>query len=493
MKIFILSFLLSPLFVFTQINKELGFLIKKYDSLSSIGDPRMIDNFDEFLSLNNKLKKSILSKTSKSDLISFYKQEIPLSFRKLVINKFFVDKDTATVVQLFKATVGRKDIPAEIHNSPNFDPEIGFHIYNGELFELLTLDPKTYENRESALKDELLNFIFASKPLNENLLSNIQYAIPLKKEYYDAIKKLVREKNFPYLLQYIAKFKKQDDIEFIKSFGDKSFYAIQEFPDEKFIPFLEQYIDKFAGDKDFFLYQDYLRTVSEFCTPKAKLLVEKIFNSSNPRRSFLISPLSRSTYDSKNEVFVYQYCELYYPYIKNAWINDGVLDEYVFENYTKKILSKDELAKYLYDGFKKFKISEFSSHDFDNDEVELPNLSQTNIKFLKTLNNTMYQEIVNKYILELEFLQHLDFFITFLDDKQAILNAKDDIKQRIDREENSNYLIYAAKIFKKSDYSELFDYAVQKIKKMKPNVMQGDHDYSKEQIKLFENEFNLSL
>lgn len=493
MKIFILTFLLSPFFAFTQINKELEFEIKKYDSLSLIGDPRIIDNFDKFVLLRDKVEKSILSKTNKSDLISFYKQEIPLTFRKLIIQKLFEDNDTATVAQLFKATIGRKDILTESHTIRNFDPEIGSIIYNGELFENLTINPKTYESRESALKDELLNLIFASEPLNENLLSNIQYAIPLKKEYYDAIKKLVKEKNFPYLLKYIAKFKKQEDIEFIKSFGDKSFFAIQEFPDEKFIPFLEQFIEKFASDEDFFEYQNYLRTVAEFCSPKAKILVEKIFNSNNPRRSFLISTLSRSTYDSEKELFVDHYCELYYPYIKEAWINDGTLDNYVFENYTKKILNKDDLAKYLYDGFKKIKISEFSAHDIVNEEIELPNHSQANIKFLKTLNSTMYQEIVNKYILELQFLQHLDFFITFLDDRQAILNAKDAIKLRIDREENSNYLIYAAKTLKQLDYKELFEYAVKAIKKIKPKVMQGDHDYSKEQIKIFEKQFDLSL
>jgi len=493
MKIFILTFLLFPFFAFTQISKDLEFEIKKYDSLSSIGDPRIIDNFDEFVLLRDKVEKSILSKTNKSDLVRYYKQEIPLSFRKLIIQKFFAENDTATVVQLFKATVGRKDILTESHTIRNFDPEIGSIIYNGELFENLTINPKTYESRESALKDELINFIFAFEPLNENLLSNIQYAIPLKKEYYDAIKKMVKDKNFPYLLKYIAKFKKQNDIEFIKSFGDKSFFAIQEFPDEKFILFLEQFIEKFAGDDDFFVYQNYLRTVAEFCSPKAKILVEKIFNSSNPRRSFLISTLSRSTYDSKNELFVDNYCELYYPYIKEAWINDGILDNYVFENYTKKILNKDDLAKYLYDGFKKFKIGEFSARDINNEEVELPNLSQTNIKFLKTLNSTMYQEIVNKYILELEFLQHLDFFITFLDDRQAILNAKDAIKLRIDKEENSNYLIDAAKTLKQFDYKELFDYTVKAIKKMRPKVMQGDHDYSKEQIKIFEKQFDLSL
>ncbi len=493
MKIFILTFLLSPFFAFTQINKELEFEIKKYDSLSLIDDHAIIDNFDEFALLKDKVEKSIFSKTNKSDLISFYGQEIPLTFRKLIIQKLFADNDTATVVQLFKATIGRKDIIAQSHTIRSFDPEIGSIVYNGDLFERLTMDPKTYESRESALKDELLNFIFASEPLNENLLSNIEYAIPLKKEYYDAIKKLVKEKNFPYLLKYVAKFKKQEDIEFIKSFGDQSFYAIQEFPDEKFILFLEQFIEKFPVDDDFFMYQNYLRTVAEFCSPKAKLLVEKIFNSSNPRRSLLISPLSRSTYDSKNEVFVDHYCELYYPYIKEAWINDGVLDNYVFENYTKKILNKDDLAKYLYDGFKKIKINEFSARDIDNEEVELPNLSQTNIKFLKTLNSTMYQEIVNKYIFELDFLQHLDFFITFLNDRQAILNAKDAIKLRIDKEENSNYLIYVAKTFKQFDYKELFDYSVKALKKIKSKVMQGDHDYSKEQIKIFEKQFDLSL
>lgn len=493
MKIFILTFLLSPFFAFTQINKELEFEIKKYDSLSLIGDPRIIDNFDEFVLLRDKVEKSIFSKTNKSDLISFFRQEIPLTFRKLIIQKLFEENDTATVVQLFKATIGRKDIIAESHSIRNFDPEIGSIIYNGELFERLIMDPKTYEIRESALKDELLNFIFASEPLNENLLSNIQYAVPLKKEYYDAIKKLVKEKNFPYLLRYIAKFKKQEDVEFIKSFGDKSFFAIQEFPDEKFIPFLEQFIEKFAGDEDFFVYQTYLRTVAKFCSPNAKILVEKIFSSGNPSRSFLISALSRSTYDFKNEVFVDHYCELYYPYIKEAWVNDGVLDNYVFENYTKKILNKNDLASYLYNGFKKIKINEFSTRDIDNEEVELPNLYQANIKFLKTLNNPMYQEIVNKYILELDFLQHLDFFIKFLDDRQAILNAKDAIKLRIDKEENSNYLIYTAQTLKKNDYKELFDYTVEAIKRLKPKVMKGDHDYSKEQIKIFEKQFYLSL
>ncbi len=271
---------------FSQVSKNIENLIFEYNNLYEKTSAYSLINekdADEFVSKIEKLRFEISKNIKKEEIEDIYKGEYGY-YAKSLVNSILVErKDTLTMIKLFKETIHSKDKIFDIHKQVLQGKEMGEFLLSAELFENLTLKENSSKiDENSALKEKLLDYIFNSKPINIQLLQNIQFEIPITQRNYVQIKKLVKENGVSELLPVLAKFKKQEDIALIKNFGEKSILAIKYFPDDDFIPFLIDLSENQYNNPD------YLSTVSEFCSEKSLKLVEKIFEiqkSKNDKQS----------------------------------------------------------------------------------------------------------------------------------------------------------------------------------------------------------------
>ncbi|MCL9805563.1 hypothetical protein NAT51_08515 [Flavobacterium amniphilum] len=100
----------------------------------------------------------------------------------------------------------------------------------------------TEKQAEINLK-KFLEIVFQQTPLNEKKIEELTFLFPTEnEEYYDKIKEAMTESKSKHLLLPLSRFKRKEDIELIKSFGEDAFKAIAEFPDDQFLDMFLKYI-----------------------------------------------------------------------------------------------------------------------------------------------------------------------------------------------------------------------------------------------------------
>lgn len=90
-------------------------------------------------------------------------------------------------------------------------------------------------------KAKLFDILFSQNQINVKLVDELFLWIPNSEEYYLKIREAIIANRSKYLLQALAKFKKKQDVELIKSFGKDAFIAIRQFPDNEFLIMFEKY------------------------------------------------------------------------------------------------------------------------------------------------------------------------------------------------------------------------------------------------------------
>lgn len=485
MKIILILFLSISISAFGQVSKNVQRLADEYDNLlSNIPDPRMSDDFEREAEIikekEEKLSLEFENSASTKELFELYKSKKNTFFKTVVVKTLLKKTDTATLVKLFKETVYRKDsLNRNVHGFQNFDRDLGYFLQNKELFEKLTCDSKGYF-RDTPRTRDLLNFIIDSKPTNVQLLENVQYSIPITEEFYKKVRPIVEKERSYRLLPYIAKFKKKDDIELIKSFGDNALSAIREFPDNTFLPFLESLVGKRTDDM--FFPQNLNYAVKEYCSQDAIPLIKKMLADGFNMYDF------ENIINNKDSI-EHSVCPIYYPIFSERWISEGDINEYVFTNYTSKKMSQRELEDYIYKGFINNKIVDsFSS--FMDDKIS-PSLKLSILKRLKPNALEKYSEVVGKYIREIEFAELLDF-IELLDDNRAIEKNMKFVKERVMQESYIYSLVFIGEL-KKKNYSKIYEDSLSTFRKRKDEIDNEKNEGRRDLLKEFLQKYSIKL
>ena len=304
----ILSILLFNFFnCNSQISKELENFIKpfkeyktfnamgwKNDSISKLLDKNATENELVFLSLNGKN-----------------------TFTKGISIETLINRKSKKVFDIFDNLIDSKDTlvyATECLSSsaslPNF------------IFQSLTFNRNYSKEEIISNKEILVRKVLNKNPANIKLLESIHYWIPQTEEFYDPIRKIAVENKSSALLVSIAKYKKESDIELIKSFGIDALPAIEEFPNKEFREILENNI-KFD---DF----QYMFALAKSCTAETVQTVEKAIQ-------LKIEDLKKNDCGNSCLSTIYNQiemnnCELFYPLLEKLWLTNKIISYNTFEN-----------------------------------------------------------------------------------------------------------------------------------------------------------------
>jgi hypothetical protein len=128
----------------------------------------------------------------------------------------------------------------------------------------------------------------------------------------------------------LAKLKRNEDIEFIKSFKKKSFLAISEFPHDNFWEFLKEYRTECRN-------KFYLKAISKYCNKESLLLIKDIVDT--------LEQLKLESYERNPIKPVFKYiseskCAIFDTLLIKLWENNKMMSNDAFIYLSKKYESQ---------------------------------------------------------------------------------------------------------------------------------------------------------
>lgn len=457
----------------SQISKELENFIKpfegyktfnamgrKNDSISILLDKKATEDELVYLSLNGK--NTFIKGISIQTLINNKSKKVFDVYDNLIDSK-----DT-----LVYAT----ECLSSSASLPNF------------MFQSLIFNRNYSKDELISNKEILVRKILNKKPINIKLLESIHYWIPQTEEFYNPIRKIAIENKSSTLLVTIAKYKKESDVEIIKSFGADALPAIQEFPNEQFREILENNI-KFD---DF----QYMFALAKSCTPETVKTVEKVIQlkiedlKKNDCGNYCLSTIY-------NQIEM-NYCELFYPTLEKLWLTNKIISYNILENY-KKNHSKIETENFLYNGLMlKGEAEIIHKNLYDttnfikdmesgltwNEEAKLVHI----LRELKKYSTEKYLKALEKNIVEIDDLG-LPGFVEELKDKKSLNLIKNSFIEKMKTNQNAYGLLSIMDAIKFINNNETFEKGFEIIKERRNEFKDKWEDSLQEFLK----ENNLKL
>ncbi|MBW7674214.1 hypothetical protein [Chryseobacterium chendengshani] len=413
-----------------------------------------LEKYIFFYALNDepkKIEKKLLEISSNDEL--FYLSENGKNpYVKATSFKILAQKNDERLSEIFKNAINSTEelrYTTECLSSEQ--------LLSSYFFETIITESHFSIEKKEVLKKEMIESVFNSKQINTRLLEELKYQIPTDNDAYLKLRKQILESNSEELLIALAKYKNPNDIELIKSFGEKSFLAIEEFPDNSFLPFLDenvQYSSKFP----------FMFALSSFCNDEAKIIMQKAINrkkadlDNDKCGNTCLSVIYQQVYKNK--------CELYYPMLENLWVSDKIISFDILDNYEKNH-SKEETINFLMKGFEKDGEPEIIANNmydmsnlFDNvtndltynDDLRLIKL----LKRVKNLSEESYENAIRNSLKNVDDL-NTDSFIASLNENIIILKNKEILLEKMKTNESAYGLISIMDGIKILGDKDLFD------------------------------------
>ncbi len=413
-----------------------------------------LENYSTFYALDRKPEaiKTKLKQSSSNDELFYLVNNGKNPYVKSIAVDLLVSRNDNRIADVFKNSISSKD---EINYSTTCLSDNT--LLSTYIFETAVNNPNiSNENREK-LKEDLIQFILNSKPINVKLLEQIKYNIPENSENYNILRNQVVESRSPDLLISLAKYKNPNDIELIQSFGEDSFLAIEEFPDDRFLPFLNDNIQHST-------YFPFMFALSSYCNEEAKKIVDKVieFKKIENKKNDCGNNCLNIIYNQidKNK------CSIFQPSLEQLWLTDKIISFDVLNNFEKNN-SKEKTIEFLMKGFLQDGEPEIITSNVYDMENVMENLTDNMtydgdlrlIKLLekiKSLSIDSYYEAVGN---SLKFIDDLstESFILKLNDNATVLQHKDVLIEKLRTNESAYGLISIMDGIRRLNDKKLFE------------------------------------
>lgn len=409
---------------------------------------------------NDSISKLLAQKATENEL-EYLSLKGQNTFTKAISIKTLINRKSSKIIGIFENLIDSKDTMvygteslSTTESLPNF------------IFQSLVFNRNYSEEEINSNKEIMVRKILDKNPVNTTLLSSIAYWIPQDESFYEPIRKIVIEERSPALLVTIAKYKKEADIELIKSFGFEALPAIEEFPNEQFREILE-------NDIRFDDYR-YMFALAKSCTPETVKTVEKALQ-------LKIADLKNSECGNYclatiyNQVEMNQ-CELFYPALQQLWLSNKIISYNIIKNYAANH-SKKETENFLFKGFMlkgNPQIIHQNMYDDTNFVADLESGSRWNnevkivhvLKELRKYSNKKYLKALRNTIIEIKDLDLYDF-VRELKDSKSLEIVKNAFIEKMKTKNNAYGLLLTMDAIKLLDDGQLFDKGFEIIKQRK--------------------------
>jgi len=413
-----------------------------------------LEKYKSFYTLNDepeKIEKKLFENSSNDELFYLSKNG-KNPYVKAVSFKILAQKNDERLTEVFKNSINSTE--ELFYTTECLSSE---QLLSSYFFETIIRESNFSAEKKEVLKKDMIALIFDSKPNNTKLIEQLSYQIPTNNDAYSKLRQQVFESKSEDLLIALAKYKNPNDIELIKSFGEKSFLAIEEFPDKSFLPFLDdniQYSSKFP----------FMFAISSYCDEDAKNIVKKIIE--RKRTELINDKCGNGCLTTIYQQIYKNKCELYYPLLADLWISDKVISLDILDYYEKNH-SKEETINFLMQGFEKDGEPEIiannmydTSNLFDyvtsdltyNNDLRLIKL----LKRVKSLSEESYEKAIANSLKNIDDLS-TDTFISSLDENKIILKNKEVLLEKMRTNESAYGLITIMDGIKFLDDKELFN------------------------------------
>lgn len=476
MKRLILSILLFNFFnCNSQISKELESFIKPFEDYKT---------FNAMGWKNDSISK-LLDKKATEDELVFLSLNGKNTFTKGISIETLINRKSKKVFDIYDDLIDSKD--TLVYATECLSSSASFPNF---MFQSLTFNRNYSKEEIISNKEILVRKVLSKNPINIKLLESIHYWIPQTEEFYNPIRKIVVENKSSTLLVTIAKYKKESDIELIKSFGINALPAIEEFPNEQFREILENNI-KFD---DF----QYMFALAKSCTPETVKTVDKVIQ-------LKIEDLKKDDCGNHCLSTIYNQiemnnCELFYPSLEKLWLTNKIISYNIFENY-KKNHSKIEVENFLFNGLMlKGEAEIIHKNIYDdtnflkdmesgltwNEEAKLVHI----LKELKKYSNEKYLIALEKNIVEIDDLG-LPSFVEELKDKKSLILIKNSFIEKMKTNQSAYRLFSIMDAIKILKDKETFNKGFEVIKTRKDEFKK--FPIWEEELQNFLKENNLKL
>lgn len=449
MKKIILSILLfNFLNSYSQISKELEDHIKPFEKINVFN--AMGRTNDSIINLLNK-------KATEEELVYLSLNGIN-TFTKGISIESLIKRKSKKIFDVFENLIDSKD--TLVYSSDCLSSSASLPNF---IFQSMTFNRNYSKEEIISNKEILVRKILNKNPININLLESINYWIPQNEEFYKQIRELVIENKSTALLVTIAKYRKTQDIQLIKSFGIDALPAIEEFPNDQFREILENNI-KFD---DF----QYMFALAKSCTPETVKTVEKAVQLKiEDLKDSVCGNYCLSTIYNQIEM---NKCELFYPVLEKMWLTNKIISYHIYENYKSKH-SKIETKNFLFSGLMlkgKAEIIHKNIYD-DTDFINSMNSGLTWNKTaklvhilneLKKYSNEDYLKALKNNIIQIEDLLLPNFVEDLKDNKSLIIN-KEAFIEKLKSNEKAYGLLVIMEAIKLLGDKETFDKGFEVIK-----------------------------
>lgn len=476
MKRLILSILLiNCIHCNSQISKELENFIKPFE------------NYKVFNAMgwkNDSILK-LLNKKATEDELVFLSLNSKNTFTKGISIETLINRKSKKVFDIYDGLIDSKD--TLVYATECLSSSATFPNF---IFQSLTFNRNYSKEEIISNKEILVRKVLNKNPINIKLLESIHYWIPQTEEFYNPIRKIVVENKSSTLLVTIAKYKKESDVELIKSFGADALPAIQEFPNEKFRVILENNI-KFD---DF----QYMFALAKSCTPESVKIVEKVIQ-------LKIEDLKKDDCGNHCLSTIYNQiemnnCELFYPSLEKLWLTNKIISYNIFENY-KKNHSKIEVENFLFNGLMLNGEAEIIHKNIYDDTNFLKDMEsgltwneETKLvhilRELKKYSNDKYLKALEKNIVEIDDLG-LPGFVEELKDKNSLNLIKNSFIEKMKTNQSAYGLFSIMDVIKILKDKETFNKGFEVIKTRKDEFKK--FPIWEEELQNFLKENNLKL
>jgi hypothetical protein len=447
--------LFFSLFNFTicnsQISKELESFIKPFDSVKTYN---IMDG--ENYSILKKLNK----KATENELV-FLSLNGKNTYIKAISIETLLNRKSEKIFDIYESLIDSKDSIIYVSGSLTDSESLHDFVLDNLIFYRF-FSEKEVENNKEVLVRKILN----KNPLNIKLLEKINNWIPQNEEFYNPIRKIVIENKSSSLLVTIAKYKKENDIELIKSFGIDAFPAIKEFPIEQFREILE---DSIRFDDI-----EYMFALTKFCTPENVKTIEKAIEIKI--EDMKIEGCRNLCLSTIYNIIEMNNCELFRPSLEKLWLTNKIISYNILENYKKKH-TKLETENFLFNGLMLDGNAEvFHKNIYDNTNFlkDLKNGLEWNneaklvhvLKILKKYSREKYLKALEKNILEISDLG-LEKFIKELNDKKSLNTVENAFIQKMKINENAYGLLLIMEAIKLLNNKRAFEKGFEVLKSRK--------------------------
>ena len=243
--------------------------------------------------------------------------------------------------------------------------------------------------------------------------------IPQEKDY-DRLRYIANRDSSHYALLALAKFHKEADVDFIKSFGKQSFWAIGEFPHPKFWDFLVA--NSLEYENNF-----YLKAVSKYCSPEAAALLSSCLVSREKiKPEFPSQDLLKDLYQIVSEAK----CPFNDSILLKMWQKHKMIDEDAFDYLQKRY--PIYLSEIIRD--KMMEKGAYQSLDSENSNYFPPEILKKMLTLIKKKSINDWHAVVSFNIKQSQ--EYQPFFLAGVLSKEERLDFKTDFLEGLQNATN---------------------------------------------------------